>query len=69
MAALRSMRALRPGEDNDFAIIRSEDTIELFNRLTGMFFAVMVGLSSIGMLVGGIGVIGIMLISVTERTR
>ena len=69
VAALRSMRALRPGEDNDFAIIRSEDTIDLFNRLTGMFFAVMVGLSSIGMLVGGIGVIGIMLISVTERTR
>ena len=69
MAALRSMRALGPSEENDFAIMRSEDMVNLFNQLTGMFFAVMVGLSSIGMLVGGIGVIGIMLISVTERTR
>lgn len=69
VAALRSMRALGPSEENDFAIMRSEDMVNLFNQLTGMFFAVMVGLSSIGMLVGGIGVIGIMLISVTERTR
>ena len=68
VSALRSMRALGPREDNNFAIIRSEEMIDLFNQLTGMFFAVMVGLSSIGMLVGGIGVIGIMLISVTERT-
>ncbi|MDE2973976.1 MAG: ABC transporter permease [Gemmatimonadota bacterium] len=69
VAALRSMRALGPREDNNFAIIRSEDMIDLFNQLTGMFFVVMVGLSSVGMLVGGIGVVGIMLISVTERTR
>lgn len=69
VAALRSMRALGPRQDNNFAIIRSEDMIDLFNQFTGMFFAVMVGLSSVGMLVGGIGVIGIMLISVTQRTR
>lgn len=69
VSALRSMRALGPREDNNFAIIRSEDLVNLFNQLTGMFFVVMVGLSSVGMLVGGIGVIGIMLISVTERTR
>ena len=69
VSALRSMRALGPREDNNFAIIRSEDMVDLFNQLTGMFFVVMVGLSSVGMLVGGIGVIGIMLISVTERTR
>ena len=69
VSALRSMRALGPREDNNFAILRSEDMIDLFNQLTGMFFVVMVGLSSVGMLVGGIGVIGIMLISVTERTR
>ena len=69
VSALRSMRALGPREDNNFAIIRNEDIVDLFNQLTGMFFVVMVGLSSVGMLVGGIGVIGIMLISVTERTR
>ena len=69
IAALRSMRELGPGEDNDFAIVRAEQIVEIFNQLTGMFFIVIVGLSSVGMLVGGIGVIGIMLISVTERTR
>lgn len=69
VAALRSMRELGPREENNFNIMRSEQLIELFNSFTGMFLVVMVGLSSVGMLVGGIGVIGIMLISVTERTR
>lgn len=69
VSTLRSMRGLGPGEENNFATIRGEQMVELFNQLTTMFFAVMLGLSSIGMLVGGIGVIGIMLISVTERTR
>ena len=69
VAALRSMRELGPREDNNFAIIAGEQVMEMFNQFTGMFLVVMVGLSSVGMLVGGIGVIGIMLISVTERTR
>ena len=69
ISALRSMRGLGPGEDNDFGFVRSDQIGDLFNQLTGAFFAVMIGLSSVGMLVGGIGVIGIMLISVTERTR
>jgi putative ABC transport system permease protein len=63
------MRELGPGEENNFAIIRSDQLIDLFNRLTGVFFIVMLALSSVGLLVGGVGVIGIMLISVTERTR
>ena len=69
ISALRSMRGLRPGEENNFGFVRSDQIGDLFNQLTGVFFAVMIGLSSVGMLVGGIGVIGIMLISVTERTR
>lgn len=69
VAALRSMRGLGPAEDNDFAIIKSEQLVQLFDQLTGVFFLVMIALSSVGMLVGGIGVVGIMLISVTERTR
>ncbi|MDE2655705.1 MAG: ABC transporter permease [Gemmatimonadetes bacterium] len=69
ISALRSMRGLRPGEENNFGFVRSAQLGEFFNEMTAAFFAVMIGLSSVGMMVGGIGVIGIMLISVTERTR
>ena len=63
------MRGLGPREENDFATIASAQILDLFNQLTAVFFLVMMALSSTGVLVGGIGVIGIMLISVTERTR
>lgn len=66
---LRGSRGLRPGEENNFALVRSTQLIQFFNRLTGVFFLVMIALSSVALLVGGVGVIGIMLISVTERTR
>jgi putative ABC transport system permease protein len=69
IAALRGMRGLRPREENNFALIASRQLLELFDRLTGVIFLVMLLLSSAGLLVGGVGVIGIMLISVTERTR
>lgn len=69
VSSLRSMRGLRPADEDNFALLEGQQMIDLFNRFTRMFFAVMIGLSSIGMLVGGIGVVGIMLISVTERTR
>ena len=66
---LRNMRGLDPGVENDFSIIRSTQLLELFDRITGVFFIVMLSLSSVGLVVGGVGVVGIMLISVTERTR
>lgn len=69
IAALRGMRGLGPREENDFAVVESAQLLDLFNRLTGVFFLVMLALSSAGLLVGGVGVVGIMLISVTERTR
>ena len=69
IGAMRSMRRLRPMEENDFSLLRSDQIIEAFNKFTGVFFLVMLALSSVGLLVGGIGVIGIMMISVTERTR
>jgi putative ABC transport system permease protein len=69
IGALRASRGLGPAEENDFALIRSAQLLDLFDRLTGVFFLVMLALSSVGLMVGGIGVIGIMLISVTERTR
>jgi len=66
---LRGMRGLAPDEENSFSILRSTQLLEFFDRFTGVFFMVMLALSSVGLLVGGVGVIGIMLISVTERTR
>ena len=69
IGSMRSMRGLRPRDENNFAIIRSDQLLEIFNTFIGVFFLVMLALSSVGLLVGGIGVIGIMMISVTERTR
>lgn len=66
---LRSTRGVRPAEDNNFAIIRQEEMVETFNRITGIFFLVMLLLSSVALMVGGVGVIAIMMIAVTERTR
>ncbi|MFI5207395.1 MAG: ABC transporter permease [Gemmatimonadales bacterium] len=68
-ATLRRVRGLRPGQENNFAIITQDKILENWNKATGVFFLVMICLSAIGLLVGGIGVIAIMMISVTERTR
>ena len=69
ITAMRSIRGLGPREENDFALMASAQILDMFNQLTGVFFLVILLLSSAGLLVGGVGVIGIMLISVTERTR
>jgi putative ABC transport system permease protein len=67
--ALRTARGLRPVDENNFTLIRQEAFRALFDRITGAFFLVMLVLSSIGLMVGGVGVVAIMMISVTERTR
>jgi putative ABC transport system permease protein len=69
IATLRTKRALRPAQENTFYVNSQEKILELYNQITGTFFLVMLGLSSIGLLVGGVGVVAIMMISVTERTR
>lgn len=68
-AALRGMRGLRPARESNFAIITQDKLFDVYNKVFGMFFLVMIALSSVGLLVGGVGVIAIMMISVTERTR
>jgi putative ABC transport system permease protein len=68
-AALRSRRGLRPGDDNNFALVTSDRVLEAFNSITAGFFIAMIALSSVGLMVGGVGVVAIMMISVTERTR
>ena len=69
IALMRARRALRPAQENNFAIITQDKLFETYNKIFGMFFLVMIVLSAIGLLVGGVGVIAIMMISVTERTR
>jgi putative ABC transport system permease protein len=67
--AMRNMRNLRPGEPNTFDMITQDQILDTFNKITGVFFLVMIVLSSVALLVGGIGVMAIMMVSVTDRTR
>lgn len=66
---LRQRRRVGFGKPNDFAIYTQDTILNLYNQLTGAVFMVMIVISSIGLLVGGIGVMNIMLVSVKERTR
>ena len=66
---LRRMRGIQVGEPNSFDMLTSDQVLGVFDSLTGAFFAVMLVLSSIALLVGGIGVMAIMMVSVTSRTR
>ena len=67
--ALRELRHLRPADKNTFDMITQDQILDLFNKISGAFFLVMMALSAVGLLVGGIGVMAVMMISVTERTR
>lgn len=66
---MRQLRGLGPGVDDDFALITQEEVLDFWNQLTGVLFMVAIALSGVGLMVGGVGVVGIMMISVTERTR
>jgi putative ABC transport system permease protein len=66
---LRELRGLRPGDGNTFDLVTQDQILDTFNNITGVFFLVMVVLSGVALLVGGIGVMAIMTVSVTSRTR
>ena len=66
---LRRRRKVAFGAPDNFGISTSEQIISQFGAITGGVFALMVAISSVGLLIGGIGVMNIMLVSVTERTR
>jgi len=68
-AALRTKRGLRPSQENNFALVTQDKLLDTWNQITAGFFVVMLALSSVGLMVGGGGVVAIMMISVTERTR
>ena len=67
--ALRRARDLRPGAPNTFDLITQEQILAVVGKFTTYFFLAMVSLSSVALLVGGIGVMAIMMVSVTDRTR
>jgi len=69
VAALRTERGLRPGAPDNFAVVTQDRVLDTFNKITAAFFIAMIVLSSVGLMVGGVGVVAIMMISVTERTR
>jgi putative ABC transport system permease protein len=67
--ALRRARNLRPGMPNTFDMITQDQILEVVGNFTSYFFIAMVALSSVALLVGGIGVMAIMMVSVTDRTK
>ena len=66
---LRRRHRLSADEENDFAIISMEQMLGMFQQVTGIFTLVLGAIASISLLVGSIGIMNIMLVSVTERTR
>lgn len=67
--ALRRFRKTPPGAPDDFSLTTADQIIATFNSVTGLIVLVSTALSGLGLLVGGIGVMNIMLVSVTERTK
>ena len=66
---LRIIRKVKPGEDNDFEVWTSASLIDFFNKITSAIKMAALLISSIALLAAGIGIMNIMLVSVTERTR
>ena len=67
--ALRVTRRLRPAEPDNFGVVTSDTFLELYNQVTSGIFAILIGVVSLSLVVGGIVIMNIMLMVVSERTR
>jgi putative ABC transport system permease protein len=67
--ALRTAHGIRPGQDNNFQIRNRAEFLATFEETTRTFTFLLAGIAAVSLLVGGIGIMNIMLVSVTERTR
>jgi putative ABC transport system permease protein len=66
---MRSIRKLRPADHDNFDLMSQDQILDTFTSITDIFFLVMLVLASVALMVGGIGVMAIMMVSVTARTR
>jgi putative ABC transport system permease protein len=68
-AILRARRHVRPGDDDNFDIETNDSLLSIWSNFSSTFFYAMIGIAAISLVVGGIVIMNIMLVSVTERTR
>ncbi len=66
---LRAQHGLRPGQPNDFRILRQDEFLRDFQRVQNVITGILAAIVGVSLIVGGIGIMNVMLVSVTERTR